>query len=132
MNTPNIITWLRDQTMRAPEDVHKRGMIQAAAMLERLEANLKTAVNQRNEYQEKYLAEHEWNATLEAELKTERHRTNRLKAENVAMAAELKKAGGCGACKHCYSAWDEDPCDSCRQDTNFPGWEWQGREEGTA
>lgn len=35
--TPNdIITWLRDQAIRAPEDVLKRGMIRAADMLEAL------------------------------------------------------------------------------------------------
>ena len=89
MNTPEIITWLRDQAKRVPEDVHKRGMTRAADALEKLEA------------------------------------------QNAAMAAELKNAGGCGACKHCYSAWDEDPCDSCRRDPGFPAWEWNGRGEAS-
>lgn len=51
---------------------------------------------------------------------------DRLKALNTAMVAALKNSGGCGNCKHCYAAWDEEPCDSCRQDPGFPAWEWNG------
>lgn len=106
MNVADTITWLRDQAIRAPTDVLKRGMTQAAAMMERLRNNLKTAVAQRNEYQEKYLAERERNAV---------------------MAAELKKAGGCGACKHGKVCYTEEPCFSCMQDPDYPSWEWKGR-----
>lgn len=112
MSTNDIICWLRDQAKRMPTEVHKRGMIEAAANMERLSNNLKVAVAQRNAYQKKC-----WE---EIASKTG------LIVDNVAMAAELKKHGGCGSCKHCYSAWDEDPCDSCRQDPNFPLWEWKG------
>lgn len=88
MNTPEIITWLRDQAIRMPEDVHKRGMIQAADALEKLES------------------------------------------ENAAMAAELKKAGGCGACKSGEVNWLKEPCFSCQQDPKYPGWEWKGEVKG--
>ena len=111
MNTPELITWLRDQAIRMPEEVHKRGMIEAAAILERLRNNLKIAVAQRNEYQEKYWAEKERSAVLEA--------------KNAAMAAELKKAAGCGACKSGEVNWLKEPCFSCLQDPNYPGWEWK-------
>lgn len=90
MNTPEIITWLRDQAKRVPEDVHKRGMIQAAAILERLRNNLKIAVAQRNEYQENYWAEKERSDRLEAELKAEMHRHDLLQDFEVAEAKELK------------------------------------------
>ena len=144
MNAPEIITWLREQAKRVPEEVHKRGMIEAAAILERLRNNLKTAVAQRNEFQEKYWAEKERSARLEAELKAEMHRHDRLqdfevaeaaelakvKAENAAMAAELKKAAGCGACKSGKVNWLKEPCFSCQQDPNYPGWEWKGEVKG--
>ena len=46
--------------------------------------------------------------------------------ENATMAAALKKEYGCGGCKHRDCDWDQEPCDSCRQDGNFPKWEWKG------
>lgn len=115
MNANDIITWLRDQAIRMPEDVHKRGMIEAAVILERLRNNLKIAVDQRNDYQEKYWAEKERSAVLEA--------------KNASMAAEMKKAGGCGSCTSCKVDYLEEPCFSCMQDPDYPGWEWNGRRE---
>ena len=50
--------------------------------------------------------------------------------ENATMAAALKKEYGCGGCKHCDCEWDQEPCDSCRQDGNFPKWVWKGENHG--
>ena len=97
--------------MRMPEDVHKRGMIQAADDLERMERRCGVASAQ---------------AVCFAE------DNDRLRAENAAMAAELKKAVGCGACKSGKVNWLEEPCFSCQQDPSYPGWEWKGNEEYTA
>lgn len=110
MNTNDIIAWLRDQSMRAPEDVLKRGMIRAADALEELATELKNEMYRHDRHQD-----------FEA---AEAQELDKVKVEIAAMAAELKNAGGCGACKHCHSAWDEDPCNSCRQDPGFPAWEW--------
>lgn len=121
----NSITWLRDQAIRMPEEVHKRGMIRAADTME--------ALAQRN-------------AQLGEELKDEMYRHDRLqdfevaeadelarvKAINAAMSAALKNSDGCGNCKHCYALWNEEPCDSCRQDPGFPAWEWNGNIRGWA
>lgn len=115
MNTPEIITWLREQAIRMPEDVHKRGMIRAADKLEELSEELKAEMHRHDRLQDFEVAEAQELA--------------RLKAENAAMARALKASGGCGDCKNGYSAWDEDPCDSCRQDPGFPGWEWKGSEK---
>lgn len=53
----------------------------------------------------------------------------KLKAANedrASMAAALKYEYGCHGCKHCDCEWDKEPCDSCRQDVNFPKWVWKG------
>lgn len=49
-----------------------------------------------------------------------------IQAERDSMAAALKKEFGCGGCKHCDCEWDQEPCNSCRQDGNFPKWVWKG------
>ena len=78
---------------------------------------------------------------LQAELRDEMHRHDRLqdfevaeaqdlalvKAERDAMEAELKHDKGCAGCVHCDTEWCEEPCDSCRQDPKFPAWKWRGR-----
>ena len=46
------------------------------------------------------------------------------------MASTLKKLYGCGGCKHCDCDWNQEPCDSCRKDGNFPAWEWKGENNG--
>ena len=93
MKTYDIVSWLRDQAIRAPEDVLKRGMTQAVDKIEELA---------------------------------------RLKARSAAMECALKASGGCGNCKNCYVPWNEEPCDSCRQDPGFPKWEWNGNIRGWA
>lgn len=112
MNTPEIITWLREQAKRVPEEVHKRGMIEAADRLEELSEDLKAEMHRHDRLQDFEVAEAQELA--------------RLKAESAVMAAALKKSFGCGSCKHCDVEWDQDPCDSCRQDPNFPLWKWKG------
>lgn len=112
MNTPDIITWLRDQAIRAPEDVLKRGLNRAADKLEELTAELKAEMYRHDRLQDFEVAEAEELA--------------RLKAENAAMSAELKKTGGCSACKSCKVDCLEEPCFSCMQDPSCPCWEWNG------
>jgi hypothetical protein len=41
--------------------------------------------------------------------------------------AELKQQLGCGGCEHCNTEYDQEPCNSCRQDPKFPAWKWRGR-----
>lgn len=53
-----------------------------------------------------------------------------IQAERDSMAAVLKKEFGCGGCKHCDCEWDQEPCESCRKDGNFPAWEWKGENHG--
>lgn len=112
MNTPEIISWLREQAKRVPEEVHRRGMIEAADRLEELSEDLKAEMHRHDRLQDFEVAEAQELA--------------RLKAENAAMAAELKKAGGCGACKSCKVDYLEEPCFSCMQDPSYPGWKWKG------
>ena len=50
----------------------------------------------------------------------------KVKEERDAMAAALKARGGCSVCKYYYFDCSEEPCDSCRQDGNYPKWEWKG------
>ena len=47
-------------------------------------------------------------------------------AECRSMASTLKKLYGCGGCAHCNCDFDQEPCESCRKDGNFPAWEWKG------
>ena len=49
-----------------------------------------------------------------------------IKKERDAMAAALKNRGCCDTCRHCDIERDQHPCDSCRQDPNYPSWEWKG------
>ena len=46
------------------------------------------------------------------------------------MASTLKKLYGCGGCVHCNCDYDQEPCNSCRKDGNFPKWEWKGENHG--
>lgn len=46
------------------------------------------------------------------------------------MASTLKKLYGCGGCVHCNCDFDQEPCDSCRKDGNFPKWVWKGENHG--
>lgn len=78
--------------------------------------------------------------TLQAELRDEMHRHDRLqdfevaeaqqlteiKTERDSLKAELKYAMGCGGCKHNQGDWRDEPCNTCRKDKNFPAWEWRG------
>lgn len=70
-------------------------------------------VDEANDYQQRELDE------IEEELA-------KVKAERDAMAAALKARGGCNVCKYYYFDCSEEPCDSCRQDGNYPKWEWKG------
>ena len=112
MNTKDIVAWLRHRDVCPQDDILKRGMIVAADKIEELEAELKAEMHRHDRLQDFEVAEAEELA--------------RAKALCTAMAGALKISGGCGNCKHCYSAWDEEPCDSCRQDPGFPQWEWNG------
>lgn len=110
MNTHDIITWLRDKLPYAPDHAWKNVMSAAAAKLEELEEELKTEMYRHDRLQDFEVAEAEELA--------------RIKAENIAMAEELKKAGGCGTCMSCKVDYLEEPCFSCMQDPDYPGWEW--------
>lgn len=46
------------------------------------------------------------------------------------MASTLKKLYGCGGCAHCNCDFDQEPCNSCRKDGNFPKWVWKGENHG--
>ena len=48
-----------------------------------------------------------------------------VRSERNTMAAALKKLYGCGACKHCGTAWNKEPCLTCRRIPNNPKWEWR-------
>ena len=71
---------------------------------------------------------------LQAELLDEMHRHDRLQDFEVEEGqelsearAELKQQLGCGGCEHCNIEYDQEPCNSCRQDPKFPAWKWRGR-----
>lgn len=116
MKTNDIVQWLRDQAIRAPEDVLKRGMTQAADKIEELEEELSAEMYRHDRLQDFEVAESEELA--------------QLKARSADMECALKASGGCGNCKNCYVPWNEEPCDSCRQDPGFPKWEWNGNVRG--
>lgn len=54
----------------------------------------------------------------------------KIQAERDSMAATLKKIYGCGGCAHCNCDFDQEPCNSCRKDGNFPKWVWKGENHG--
>lgn len=53
-----------------------------------------------------------------------------IQAERDTMAAVLKRDYGCGGCVHCNCDFDQEPCESCRKDGNFPKWVWKGENHG--
>lgn len=83
---------------------------------------------------------HAENVRLKAELIDERHRHDRLqdfevdeaqelakvKAELDALATIVKNLSACTHCKHVSKHVDDDPCNSCDEDHNYPEWEWKG------
>lgn len=113
MKTQEIINWLRDKLPYAPDHGWKNKMQEIIAMLTRLEAALKDEMYRHDRLQDFEVAEAEELA--------------RIKGENASMAADLKKSGGCGACKSCEVCYTEEPCFSCMQNPSYPGWEWKGR-----
>lgn len=105
MKTNQIIIWLRGKAKEAPDHASARMLNAAADKL----------------------------SELEEELKNEMHRHDRLQDFEVEEAqllaearAKLKQLLGCGGCEHCNTEYDQEPCNSCRQDPNFPLWKWKG------
>lgn len=113
MKTQEIITWLRDKLPYAPDHGWKNKMQEIIAMLTRLEAALKDEMYRHDRLQD-------FEAAEAGELA-------RLKTENAAMVSVLKRFGGCGTCKHEILRYTEEPCFSCMPDADRPGWEWKGR-----
>ena len=64
--------------------------------------------------------------TIQAEGVRLKAELEKVKDERDALAAYLKKLGGCNNCKHTHCNSDEDPCASCMEGENFPAWEWKG------
>lgn len=67
MKTEQIVNWLRDQAMRMPEDVHKRGMKRAADRLEELDAELRAEMYRHDRLQDFEVAEAQELAKIKAE-----------------------------------------------------------------
>lgn len=111
-DTKQIIIWLRDKAKGAPDHAWQHMMNAAADTLSELQEELKNEMHRHDRLQDFEVAEAQQLAEI--------------KAERDSMAAELKRTQGCGGCKHCREDWDAEPCNTCRQDKDFPAWEWKG------
>lgn len=113
MNPEQIIIWLRGKAKEGTDHASVRMLNAAADTIEALQAELRDEMHRHDRLQDFKVAEAQQLAEI--------------KAERDAMAAELKHDQGCADCVHCDTEWCEEPCDSCRQDPKFPAWKWRGR-----
>jgi hypothetical protein len=108
-STEQTINWLRGKAKGAPDHAWQHMMNAAADKLSELQEELLCGLCRLQDFE-----------VAEAQQLAE------IKADRDAMAAELKRELGCGGCKHCREDWDAEPCNTCRQDKDFPAWEWKG------